>query len=376
MSETGAEPFLSDLTIGAFRGLRNVRLENLGRINLLVGPNNCGKTSVLEAMAVVANPLDLRKWVEVARSRELPSLPLKISSILPPVDAIRWLFPYGPSSTQEESENSPILLEGKAVAGLRHLEASCTPIHGIPPEREIRINGMVRVVRHTDEDNGWLVRVCLTGPDDTPDVEEYPIWYSQGVRIDSRKNDKNVRVSYLTPYAHRNQAQTLSRQSKAVRGGYKEKIDGLINSLDPNLAGVEITTSQDGSRPLLEVRRRQGDVVPISILGDGVRRALSLALAVPPARDGLLLIDEIESALHVSALDRIYPWLVEACTKFNVQLVATTHSLEAVDALARLDYDGPRELAAYHLSGEEEEAKRYSGGMLRRLVHEKGLDVR
>ena len=43
---------LDSLTIGAFRGLRDVKLEGLGSVNVLVGDNNSGKTSVLEALAL------------------------------------------------------------------------------------------------------------------------------------------------------------------------------------------------------------------------------------------------------------------------------------------------------------------------------------
>ena len=37
---------IDEFTIQAFRGLRDVKLEGLGQINLLVGENNSGKTSV------------------------------------------------------------------------------------------------------------------------------------------------------------------------------------------------------------------------------------------------------------------------------------------------------------------------------------------
>ena len=45
---------LETLTIHQFRGLRDVELRGLGRFNVLVGLNNSGKTSVLEAIATYA----------------------------------------------------------------------------------------------------------------------------------------------------------------------------------------------------------------------------------------------------------------------------------------------------------------------------------
>lgn len=133
----------------------------------------------------------------------------------------------------------------------------------------------------------------------------------------------------------------------------------------------------EGKRPRLMIRHKQIGLAPISVFGDGVRRALSIALAIPSAQNGLLLIDEIESALHMSVLDTLYPWLVEACAEYNVQLFATTHSLEAVDAIAKLDKSINGGLSAYRLPDSAGgKLWRYTGDALRDVVHDNGLDIR
>src|ERR1017187_3457775 len=59
---------LDRLTIGKFRGLRDLPLDDLGRVNLLVGPNNSGKTSILEAIWIFCRPLDPRVWGSCPKS--------------------------------------------------------------------------------------------------------------------------------------------------------------------------------------------------------------------------------------------------------------------------------------------------------------------
>ena len=44
------ELVLPNLEIRGFRGFRKLEVEPLGRVNLIVGRNNVGKTSVLEAL--------------------------------------------------------------------------------------------------------------------------------------------------------------------------------------------------------------------------------------------------------------------------------------------------------------------------------------
>ena len=41
---------LNEFTIEAYRGLKNLELKDLKKVNIFVGPNNCGKTSILESI--------------------------------------------------------------------------------------------------------------------------------------------------------------------------------------------------------------------------------------------------------------------------------------------------------------------------------------
>lgn len=43
---------LTEILIKQYRGLINLELKNLNKINIFVGPNNCGKTSILEAISL------------------------------------------------------------------------------------------------------------------------------------------------------------------------------------------------------------------------------------------------------------------------------------------------------------------------------------
>lgn len=78
--------------------------------------------------------------------------------------------------------------------------------------------------------------------------------------------------------------------------------------------------------------RLKGDDQPKNIesLGDGVRRILVLALAIVSSKDGLLLIDEIETHLHHSVIRKLWKIIFEYAIKWNIQVVATTHSQDAI----------------------------------------------
>jgi AAA15 family ATPase/GTPase len=146
----------------------------------------------------------------------------------------------------------------------------------------------------------------------------------------------------------------------------------LVRLFDPDITGMQILGTWGTS---LYIEHKKSGLTPLSAFGDGLRRVVMIALTLPNIRKGILLIDEIETAIHVSVLNEVYQWLFQACEKYDIQLFATTHSLEAVDALlsARDSRDG---LVAYQLGQADEPAKRFSGEMIGRLRLERGLDIR
>jgi AAA15 family ATPase/GTPase len=106
------------------------------------------------------------------------------------------------------------------------------------------------------------------------------------------------------------------------------------------------------------------------VAGDGLRRAFHFAVAAVGATSGVLLIDEIEAALHTSALSAVFSFLVRECAELGVQIFATTHSLETLDAImAQSD-----SLVTYSLTPGG--VRRISQADLKVVREEHGFDIR
>ena len=370
---------LDDFVVRQFRGLSGLSLRQLGLANLLVGGNNSGKTSVLEALAVFSSPLDIAAWSTVARNREVRGLVIPRAG-LTAVEAVRWLFPQRSDDLSKNGEvKSYFHLECDGRLTVRELHANCISIRGIPPEpprlsRRDRpeVSGLI-------EDQGWLVsaEVLPSGGLASNASVEVQLWPSVGFYRGERGTGPHIRTTMLAPYSHRNQPLQLRNLSELIETDEKLAPIELLRELDPDVLDLQIITDKYTGAPTILVKHRRSGAVPLSVLGDGFRRALAIALSIPRSRGGLLLIDEIETALHVSFLGKLFTWLIQACENFNVQLFATTHSLEAVSAMANATPDGlPDAVTAYHLASMGEPTKRYSSEMLSRLVRDRGLDIR
>ena len=104
---------------------------------------------------------------------------------------------------------------------------------------------------------------------------------------------------------------------------------------------------------------------------------LFIALTLAKVRGGVLLIDEIETAIHTEALRSSFAWIVQWCKLMDVQLFATTHSLEAIDAMLDAS-DSETDLVLYRLEKKELQTKaiRLERERLHRLRDDLGLEVR
>src|SRR5260370_15583162 len=71
-------------------------------------------------------------------------------------------------------------------------------------------------------------------------------------------------------------------------------------------------------------------LMPIPFMGEGLRRVLSIVLAIANAKDGVVLIDEIENGLHYSVHKQVWQAIAAAARNNNVQVFATTHSWECI----------------------------------------------
>jgi hypothetical protein len=184
----------------------------------------------------------------------------------------------------------------------------------------------------------------------------------------------------LTPCSYQINQKQVRSHSKRIFQQDSPSVLELLRDFDVNVEGIDLA-SFFGDRPAIYIKHRKLGVAPLSVFGDAMRRAVLLASTLLSLKNGgVLLIDEVEAGIHVSALGRVFEWLVKAARTLQVQVFVTTHSLEALDAMvaARPMLAEDDDIIAFHLAqtAERTQGKRLYGDLLRRLRFERGLDVR
>ncbi|MDR9402722.1 MAG: AAA family ATPase [Halothece sp. Uz-M2-17] len=322
---------LEHLTIHQFRGLQNLELHNLGTINLFVGANNSGKTSVLEAIATYCRPLDPKAWLNTAWSREIKF------SRKPQLDALRWLFPQGSQETSGE-----IMIAGEGNFPLKKLQANYEEIEGTLGESDQEEDLDNEIISDDLIERGADLFLKVTArshagslfDEQEETIEEvFQLWESERSIFGKKRSSLSLPLETISPFSHRIEQLQVKSLSNAIEQRFKEEIIKLLQNLDQGIIGLEILSTSRDRKERLYIDHKDIGIAPLSAFGDGVRRLLYIASTLVKAKGGILLIDEIESSIHTEVLDRAFSWLIKACQEREIQLFLTTHSLEAIDAL-------------------------------------------
>lgn len=330
-SENGKKLHLPDLTIKGFRGFENLEIKRLGRVNLIVGKNSVGKSSLLDAVKVyatrarhetVANVLSSHDEVNDAYDSHLSDemYPVNRETLLVDWDA---LF-HGRGKTS----HSPILIGSNIRREYSRIEI------GLPDEEEAAQLDTLMNPFYLDEDVR-VMRVTVNGHKHLfPTISFRNSRILRSIRASESRLPPEIKctslgsdlIDYRDMTTFWDNVVTESQENRAV-DALNLIFHGDINSV------VMVGDNGSGRGPYrrrvlvgIKGERRR---IPLKSLGEGATRMFGVALALANSRDGFLLIDEVENGLHWSIQYDFWRMVIRTAHENNVQVFATTHSSDS-----------------------------------------------
>ncbi len=305
---------ISSLKIENFRCFQSFELHDLGRLNLLVGTNNSGKTSILEALNLLNSHGNLSALQDVMlyRGEDINSDELDIRHLFYGRE-IKLGSHFSIQSIPSEIVNVNIL---DGWDGSQKVEFFTIDWSGYEGENES------------------LANIELSPKNGIPLFK---------VKNPHRESKNSKTRNQFVPSSSFGNQQMIEMFEKVVLTPEEELVIQALQNIDPSIeriASTSIGSDSSGlrfSRGGLVVRLAgEKQRIPIGNLGDGIWRMLGLALAIVNARDGVLLVDEIDTGLHFSAMSKMWKLIWETAKRLNVQVFATTHNSDCWTSLAEL----------------------------------------
>lgn len=138
-------------------------------------------------------------------------------------------------------------------------------------------------------------------------------------------------VQYLGPNSEhpQNIVSTFGRLEKA---GKKETLIKIFQILDNDLE--DITTIFEEA-PRLYAKKHGEPLLPLSVMGNGLCKLISIICAMLDKPNSIILIDEIETGFHHKFLFNLWEIIENISIENNIQIFATTHSFECIKAASK-----------------------------------------
>ncbi|MFS8065494.1 MAG: AAA family ATPase [Byssovorax sp.] len=310
------------ITVERFRGLKHLDVEGFGRVNLILGKNNCGKTALMEALSIASAPSLAAEAVFTHQQARNPSIPSRdFGRFWRPIfwkqDADQGLvlkvrYPGDRWVSVElcKSQDSSLFIDDKAAPG------------SMP-----RANWTIDVKTEEGEQK----------------LKDKIVGSSAGLRLPSAMGRDFMWIG-TAPGVGDDEIRNFSSLKQA---GHEAQLATLLHEIDAHVSGVELL-SPSGTQAELFVRlaHQDGPSLPMSMMGEGFQRCFKIGVSAIEDDRTVLFVDEIDNGLHHSALKPVWSWLANVSAKGTLQVFATTHSEECIAAASRafteLNDDGLR----------------------------------
>ena len=309
-----------------FRGFENLTLGPLERINLIAGKNNVGKTSLLEAM-----------WIHHAPSN--PDVGLRVDSfrgvdIRDPEDFLSNLFfnfdrelvveLSAEGNWGSDSRSLEMYLQTRAT-----VEVPLSEFEEDQLSTQQRSSAAIRessseiVMDYVDEtgkkvsSSGWLVERQIR-----------PGVFATVVEKRQQRSQERPQAIFLAARRPLSGSEDAERYSKLEINGQHDGVISILREIDPRVSRMAVVSLK--GVPTIFADIGVGRLLPLPLMGDGMVRISSLALAIANAPNGAVMVDEIENGLHHTVMQKVWRAIAAFARVYDVQIFATTHSDECI----------------------------------------------
>lgn len=356
-----------EVTIEGLRGINHLKIEDFRQVNLFVGKNNCGKTTILEALFLLVGaanaelPLRINTYRNLTYKDEVTIDENLWRVLFNNLNVDSYIKISGEFEKPEEKGDLVIKSDRRSVSTIKFKEKKSSI--------EEDFSGGLPVI------DGLILEYSFTKDRDRKPtkVTTKIVVGSQGVEVERPRDYKESRNGVF-----------LNQKTIGLIGEWfdnvqiKKRIERVVKVLqqiEPSLRDLSL-----GSNGIVYCDIGLDRLVPVYVMGDGMFRLLGIILAISDMQNGVVLIDEIENGFFYTSQELLWNAIFESAREFNVQIFATTHSMECVKAFSssysRID-QGNDSIRLYRIEreGDDFRAVAYDHKILENSL-ESGWEVR
>lgn len=329
---------IDSLYVDNFKNFTNFTISKLARINLIVGKNNVGKSTLLEAISIYLSN-GSEEWLR----RLLASRGESIVVSRDEEEREKYIRERFLSLFKDRRED--ISKDNRIIIGVNMTDSVVLSQVYLAEQSMLNVNGDYERKRLllTDEDLQETddVDIHSIGLQVTKGKTNYVIPFSRSGLI------FNNNIQFLCPfqYVHTSDFDKENNAALFDKVSLSPEEDFIIQAL-------HIINKDIRKINFLDDDRRRNSRIPVvslegeekrqrlSSMGDGINRILTIILSLLNCKNGVLLLDEFETGLHYSVQKQLWEIIFYLAEKLNIQVFVTTHSNDCIRSFSEQNKEG------------------------------------
>ncbi|SFF12936.1 ATP/GTP-binding protein [Nitrosomonas sp. Nm166] len=321
---------IEKIEIKNYRCFESLTLNGLGRINIIVGPNSSGKTALMEAI-FLASGINPELALRIKKFRGLETRSISQNKVSYEELWKDLFYDFDQTKTIEISINGslPEFCRNLSIAYQRD-KPLILELSGKDLSKD-NITSALVPIRFK-----WNFPLGKSSISAEPEIRQDSIEIKLSLSIAEPNvaislDELSLPTSFYTsanvipPEEHAHYFSQLSIHNK------EHIIVEALKSEFPFISGLSVEI-WSGAPAIFASVEGINEKIPLNLVSSGVNKLIGILLGIAIQEGGVICIDEIENGFYFDRLPSIWELLFEFSTKFNVQIFASTHSWECLQA--------------------------------------------
>ncbi|MBN2823958.1 MAG: AAA family ATPase [Campylobacterales bacterium] len=298
----------SYLTIQNFRQFENLILTDIGEFNLIVGDNNVGKTSLLEALMFMRDSklyYENLAFAYIARNN---------------------------TSLIKQDINEPRYELSKSFLNdfFRHNDTANEIQFELQEDRNqwtyrVKTPTVEEIKKYLDKDSVIDIDdyTCMVDDKGECNIFEIPL-------IIKKLDPNDIINMQLIPFG-KGFDRTLAKNYYDNIDKDKQKRKAFLESMKVFIPKIERITADTESGDIDIEELDRDESILLHQYGEGANKLFRILIQITLQRGKKLLIDEIDAGIHYSHFKEFWRIILQVAKDNDVQIFATTHNLECIE---------------------------------------------
>lgn len=340
------------LDIQNFKSFGSCKIAGMSRVNLFVGKNNVGKSTLLEALSVLFSDGSL-SWVHKLLSMRGYAFYFRDEAVEDAVElekqSIASLYT---GRDVRRFEETPLTITAETDSGARNVRMQIVRYVeeiGSKGNVEFKTRKFISVGEDADGEavsSGLMVEA-------NGDVK-ISVFDGKGLSAIRRQPDYAVKFEFVKP------SSTFSPDNaelfdRIAMTDLQQSLVEALNIIEPRIKDINFLNDRVTAmrvRVPIVVFNGSDERIQLRSMGDGINRLLTIVLSMLNCKGGVLLVDEFENGLHHTTMRKLWEMIFKLAANLDIQVFATTHSDDCVKSFIEADDAGDGVIVRLERRGE------------------------